>query len=296
MQSLHKRQNDINEELANGNQRLKSINSHLENLSDCVKKQDLLPEDVLAMQNEMKGVIEARDRIRSVIYNHQESLMKTQTDAETLSANLNNLISTYNVNVDEVAVGGDSTNEAPEKRLCKEDILLESTSGTQAIAVHQTYTAAQRTAFKTKLEESKLAFQKTLDDLERSTEGFSDALQKLRIMESKLDKCDETLEAEKKTSDAKLRLRLRDAESMEEMVASLRDPLALEEQMAHYERQCASLETLKITDEQENARRVQELLNELDFATTAMSQFENHCREISGSVENYRQDSFRRTL
>ena len=103
-------------------------------------------------------------------------------------------------------------------------------------------------------------------------------------------------EAEKQSSDSKLQVRLGEVDSLEQMVASLRDPLSLEEQMAHYERQCASLETLKITDEKENARRVKEIAVELDHAISAMKTFEHDCISVASSIEKYRHDSFCRTI
>lgn len=285
VKSLHKKHKETQEELVGGNRKLESINSELKVLARSVEDQELLPEDVLRMQNEMKGIAEARERIRERTTCHQTELVKNETDAGLLSTTLSTMISKYSTNADDLSSHNDRPNENSQGEIKMEALVQNSMACNQMLMAGETFLKNERASLKKRFDECKATFQQSLDNLERSSECFSGALQKLRIIESKVEKCEETLGAERQASEAKLRLRLRDAESLEDVVASLRDPMALEEQMAHYERQCAELEALKITDEQENSRRVQDVLNELNQAMVAIEEFEQHCQSIAESMK-----------
>jgi hypothetical protein len=60
--------------------------------------------------------------------------------------------------------------------------------------------------------------------------AFTEAMEKHRIVNGKMDNCEEIMEAEQEAQDAKLAVRTREVAAMETKVASIHDPVALEEQ------------------------------------------------------------------
>ena len=83
---------------------------------------------------------------------------------------------------------------------------------------------------------------------------------------------------------------MREAESMETKVASLRDPVALEEQMTQFERQCAELEAMRQQYEEDNLARKKAVCDEIDQACAAMEDYDQFCLQKVAEVGKYRED------
>jgi hypothetical protein len=103
-----------------------------------------------------------------------------------------------------------------------------------------------------------------------------------------MGKCEDALEGEREAQDAKLAVRQREAESMEARVASLRDPVALEEQMAQFELQCAELEALRMKYEEDNVSRKRAVCEETEKACLEMKRYDDYCLEKIAEVQQYR--------
>ena len=100
-----------------------------------------------------------------------------------------------------------------------------------------------------------------------------------------MDTCEDTLEGEREAQDAKLAVRQREAESMEARVAFLRDPVALEEQVAQFERQYAELEALRMKYEEDNVSRKRAVCEEIEKACLQMKRYDDYClKKCRGSA------------
>ena len=83
---------------------------------------------------------------------------------------------------------------------------------------------------------------------------------------------------------------MREVESMETKVASLRDPVALEEQMTQFERQCAELEAMRQQYEEDNLARKKAVCDEIEYACAAMEEYDQFCLQKVAEVRDYRDD------
>ena len=99
------------------------------------------------------------------------------------------------------------------------------------------------------------------------------------------------MEAEREAQDAKLGVRTRELESIETKVASLRDPVALEEQMAQFEQQCAELEALRQQHEEDNVARKVAVCEEVDRAISAIQEYDKFCTDKISEVKQFQKTS-----
>jgi chromosome segregation ATPase len=130
-------------------------------------------------------------------------------------------------------------------------------------------------------------YQQALDDLDASKENLSQCIDNLRTLESQKSRCEETFESERKTHEAKLALRLREAEAIETSVSSINDPVLLEEQMAKYERQIAELEAMRLQQQEENLAMKKAVEDEIEAACQAVMEMQNFCKAKAAEVSQY---------
>jgi len=75
---------------------------------------------------------------------------------------------------------------------------------------------------------------------------------------------------------------------LETKVASLLHPVALEEQMAMFERQCAELEAMRQQYEEENIARKKAVCDEINQTCSAMEDYDQFCVQKIAHVNEYR--------
>jgi len=73
-------------------------------------------------------------------------------------------------------------------------------------------------------------------------------------------------------------------------VTSLRDPVALEEQMTQFERQCDELEAMRQQHEEDNVSRKKAMCEEINTAILEMREYDNFCLEKIKEVQEYRKN------
>jgi hypothetical protein len=140
------------------------------------------------------------------------------------------------------------------------------------------------------LAKAKHDYQERLDELGQSEGQLTEASQNVKIIEDKVAAREATLEQEREASNAKCAVRLREAEAVEIKVSSLRDPVALEERMAHYERQCTELESLRTQNRETSSAMMRAILSEIENAMIAMDQFDDFLSTKIGECQKYRSD------
>jgi hypothetical protein len=141
--------------------------------------------------------------------------------------------------------------------------------------------------FLNKVTETKAAYQDSLDQMDSLHNACKAAEGKLKIVLDKAFKCQKTLESEQSTHSAKRAVRAREVEAMETKVAGRRDPVALEEQMTAYERQCAELEALRREHEEDNITRMISVQEEIERACALMMAHEEHFRSKLQELDDY---------
>jgi kinetochore protein NDC80 len=292
---LTQQKKDLSSELEVTKMKLAKASARIKELNENIANQDLSLEDVQKMENERKGVEEAIDRALVLRDQRRSAMWEIESELEKLWSDLESFASDYNSNLGEINALDVVAAKGVQMKATVDKGAAQDSDPTKLLAVdlpglvHPTMLSC-REEYTKLLSESKWLYQEALDQLETSEEEFTESLEKLRIIESKIDKCEEVMEAEREAQEAKLGVRAREAESMEAKVASLRDPVALEEQMAQFERQCAELEALRQQYEEENVARKKAVCDEIDQACLAMKEYDEFCLSRIKEVQQYRQE------
>ncbi len=289
--TLIQRKQERTKELEETNENLATLADRIKNLKDSISKQELSIEDVQKMHNELKGVEEAteralvlRDQRRSTLWEIESELEKSWSDVELL-------VSDYNSNFGELSLLPLVSSKGLEMAAVIDKRVSTDPSSLLGLDLQgniQPALSSLREEYSLMATESKHQYHQALDDLEKSEENFTEVMEKHRIVEHKIDKCEETMEAERVAQSAKLEVRTNEAESIESKVASLRDPVAIELQMAQFERQCAELEAMRQQYEEENLARKKAVCDEINKACAAMEEYDQFCIENVAEVQEYR--------
>jgi SMC interacting uncharacterized protein involved in chromosome segregation len=293
VETLSQKTKEHQQELAETNRTLERSTKHVEELKIAISNQALSLEDVQKMQNELKGVEESIDRAIKLKDERRKALWDSQVEAEKYWNELEGVVSDYNSDVAElsllplVSVKGVDMKVIVDKASVLENDMTKLLNVDLSGSVQPALLECKQ-EYSEKLSEAKWKYQEYLDRLEESEEAFSEAMEKLKIMQDKTAKCDDTLVGEREAQEAKLAVRLRDAESMETKVASLRDPVALEEQMARYERQCAELEALRIKYQAESVARKRAVCEKIEQTCLAIQDYDDFCEKKVEEVNQYR--------
>lgn len=293
VETLSQKTKEHQQELAETNIILARSTKHVEELKIAISSQALSLEDVQKMQNELKGVEESIDRAINLKDERRKALWDSQAEAEKYWNELEGVVSDYNSEFAElsllplVSVKGVDMKVIVDKASVLENDMLKLLN-VDVLGSVQPALLECKQEYSEKLSEAKWKYQEYLDRLEESEGAFSEAQEKLKIMQDKMAQCDDTLVGEREAQEAKHAVRLREAESMETKVASLRDPVALEEQMARYERQCAELEALRIKYQEENVARKKAVCEEIEQTCQAIQDYDDFCAKKVAEVNQYR--------
>jgi kinetochore protein NDC80 len=293
--TLTQKKNDRTKELNDTNAQLAKLTERVGALKETISKQELSVDDIRKMQSELKGVEEATQRAITLRDQRRSSLWEIESELEKTWADVESLVSDYNSNYGELGLlplvsskgfqmkavlNKSAAQDSDPKKLLGVD--LQGTVQPSLVSLREEYGGLST--------DCKQQYQQALDDLELSEEAFTEAMEKHRIVDGKIDKCEETMEAEREAQDAKLGVRTREAEAMESKVASLRDPVVLEEQMALYERQCAELEAVRQQYEEENVARKKAVCDEINQACSAMEEYDHYYLQKIADVKQYRDE------
>ena len=293
---LKEKKNNQSEELEETSKNFAAIASKVEKLKESIGNQELSLDDVQKMKNERKGVEEAFERAFSLRDQRRSALWEIESEVEKSWTDLESFISDYNSHVGDLKLLPMVASKGVEMTavIDKDAALDPNPSKLLAIdlpgSIQPVLTPCQE-EYSSLISDSKWKYQEALDKLEKSEEAFTEALERHRIVENKIDKCEEIMEAEREVQDAKLGVRIREAESIETKVASLRDPVALEEQMAQFERQCAELEAMRQQYEEDNVARKTAVCEEVDRALLAIQEYDKFCLDKIMEVQQYKKNN-----
>jgi kinetochore protein NDC80 len=281
-------------ELVHTNAKLDKMNAHVKELKSVIATQELSVDEVRKMESEQKGVTEAMDRSLKLKRQREQALQHSRDELNTCVQKLDDAIATYNAKLADLASIPELGSKFAEikAKLNKENLAEDQKDmlGVDLQAVVRPLIEISKAQYESKADQAKWDYQDALDQREKAEEDLQDAQAKLQILTDKYQRCEERLHLEKEAQDAKLAVRARELTSMEEKVASLRDPVALEEQMASYERQCAELEALAETHEAENVAKKRAVLEEIESAMALMAEHESFCRHKIAELDAYWQN------
>jgi len=291
--TLKHKKNNQSEELEETSKSLAKVASKVQKLKDTISKQELSLDDVQKMQNERKGVEEAIGRALALRDQRRSALWEIESEVDKSWSNLESFVSDYNSNVGDLKLVPMVSSKGIEmEAVINKDAALDPNLSKPLTIdipgiIHPILSSCHEECYGL-ISDSKWKYQEALDKLEKSEEEFTEALERHRIVENKIDKCEETMEAEREAQDAKLGVRVREVESIEMKVTSLRDPVALEEQITQFERQCDELEAMRQQHEEDNVSRKKAICEEIDTAILEMREYDNFCLDKIKEVQEYR--------
>ena len=294
--TLTQKKKERAQELEETNRTLARVTASVESLKETIRNQEMSLEDVEKMQNEKKGVEEAIDRAVKLKEDRLKDLWKVNSELDKLWTDLESVVSEYNSKLGELNVlPFVSAKGVPMKIVVNKGAALENDEK-KLLGVNLTEAVTDnlmscKHEYMERLSDAKWKYQEALDQVDQSEEALNEALANFKIVHDKSAKSEETLRKEREAEEAKLAVRQREVEAMEGKVASLRDPVALEEQMARYERQCAELESLRIRFQEESAAKKKAVIEEIEQKYQEMIQFEAYFANKIEQVETYWRDS-----
>ena len=291
---LKQKKNDQSEELDATSKKLATIVSKVSKLKKSIDKQELSVEDVQKMQNERKGVEEAIERAYTLRDQRRSALWEIESEVEKCWSNVESYVSDYNSHVGDLKILPMVSSKGVEMTavIDKDAALDPNPSKLLLVDIPGTIQPVLKGChedYSSMISDSKWKYQEALDKLEKSEELFTESLERVRIVENRIDKCEGTMKAEREAHDAKLGVRIRELESIETKVSSLRDPVALEEQMARFEQQCAELEALRQQHEEDNVTRKAAVCEEVDRALSAMHEYDEFCVDKISEIQQYKE-------
>lgn len=288
--TLSQKKNDRVHEMMKTNEKLQSTNFRVSELKNTIRLQKLSQEDVQKIKTETKGIVEALDRIAVLKDQRKKELWECQLENEQLWVELEDLVSVYSTSHHKLSSLKDLATPPPPK-IMSFDKTATNAQATLGIDFKSTVPASLsecKQSFSMQLQDCKSAYQEALDLLVRTDDHFSEALEAMKIVECKVDTCEATLNAERDAQNAKLTVRLREAESMESRVSSIRNPVALEEQMAGFACQCTELEALRIKYEEDNLCLKRDMCTEIDKAKVAIGEYDSFCQQQIMEILQFR--------
>jgi kinetochore protein NDC80 len=291
--TLTQKKNDRAKELEDTNAQLSRLTERVGVLKDTISNQNMSVDDARKMQSDLKGVEEATERAIALRDQRRSGLWEVESELEKLWSTVETLVSDYNCNHEELRLLPLVSAKELQMKAVLDDSAAHDSEPSKLIqldlqGVVNPALMSLRESYGTQFAEAKQQYQQALDDVELSEEAFTEAMEKHRIINGKIDKCEEMMQAEQDAQDAKLGVRTREVEALETKVASLRDPVALEEQMAMFERQCAELEAMRQQYEEENIARKKAVCDEINQACYAMEDYDQFCAQKIAEVNEYR--------
>lgn len=287
--ALEQKVSDRTVELASTNMKLDKMTTHINTLTQAIKEQEMSVADISKLESEIKGLSEAMDRAVDTKEQQENVLLESEKELVSSVNSLDATLSKYNNKVSELEIvaGLESTLEGAISTFNHDKLLDKQQSAFLGIDLHATVNPNATSSishYQQELDSTKKQYDTSVGKKEMCEGDLLQSKTKLSIASGKKAKCQETLREESETMDAKLAVRSREVEAMEHKIRSLQDPVALEEQMASYGRQCVELEAARVELHNEAASKRQAMLDEINAACAAMMNHDAHHHACVASV------------
>ena len=286
---------DRTDQLATTNKKLDKMTTYIDNLKQTIKEQEFSVDEIHKLESEIKGLSESGDRAHALLDQQRKALLASEQELIKVGNKLDAMTDNYNARVAELQLVPElsSTFSSLTARLDKDQLLandLVSIHGVDIAGISNPVCLQSKKEFVEINSVNKVTFNDLLDKLNRSEDARSEAEAKLKIMQDKKVKYDQTLESEEETHQAKWTIRHREVQNMENKSKSLQNPIALEEQMAAYERNCAELEAQRQERRDEGIAQYDTVLDEVSRACQTMADHDAYFRLRVDELHNLWQE------
>mmetsp|Transcript_20454 Transcript_20454/g.44713 ORF Transcript_20454/g.44713 Transcript_20454/m.44713 type:complete len:673 (-) Transcript_20454:132-2150(-) len=282
-------------ELDKNEKELESITSRIVTLKSKVETQEVSVEDVRMMQNEKARV---EERIAAAAKSKSEMAKLSWEGDMELRGKLQELqdaVGQYNdmasklLLIPETAenAGGERYEIKVQQDYSHDDDLSNLLGGIDLEnSAMQSIRNLKRT-YSDRVSQSRKDLSSMLDEQQACEEGCTEASDGVKILEAKAKKFEETLRREKEEQDGTLAVRLREIDSIETKIGSLRDPVVLEASIAKYQRQCTQLETTRQKNHEEHSMQKKAVQAEINEALALLAAREEHIQTALKELEGH---------
>jgi len=291
--ALKQKVSERTSELAETDAKLNKMENQVKGLEKSIESQELSVDDIRRMKSEQKGYDEAMDRTLALKESRRKAVAESANELALVSNELETVLTKYNAKQSELMfipeISAQSTNMR-RASLDKEKLLdfdEKDMLGVDVKTVVQPGILRLKTSYTEKVDEAKGNYQDTLDKLGGSEVGRTEAAAKLEIIQDKITKCEEILERENEAHVAKLAVRQREVDAVETKVAALRDPVALEEQIARFGRQVSDLEVVKAKNKEDNISKKESVAAEIGKIYLMQKEEEERMVQKIEELKNY---------
>lgn len=284
--------NERTVELAQVNEKLEKMTTHINELKQSINSQEFSMEDIYKMESEISGLNEATDRAMLLRDQKRKALISIEADLAMICNDLDTKVAEFGGKIAELRLVPDLGSKFNNVQVKFNKEMLSQTDLTQTIGVDltdhiQPTAKASKHEYTSKNEHSKMQLQQLVDQTNHLEDTSKEGDARLKIAIDKMSKSEQTLETERKRQEAMIAVREREVEAMEKKIASLQDPVALEEQMAAYERQCSELEALRREREENNMSAKRAVIMEINNACQLMEEHDSYFVKRISEVKQY---------
>lgn len=283
-------------ELAKSEEELQSITDRIGTLKNRVETQEVSVEDVRMMQNEKARV---EERIATAAKSKSEMAKLTWEGEMELRGKFQELqdaVGKYNEAASKVLLIPETAENAGGERFeidvkqdqAHEDDLSHMFGGIDLEKSTMRSIRNLKRTYNDRFSNARQELSTLLDEQQACEEAHTEAEDGLKILQVKAKKCEETLRREKEEQEGTLAVRLKELDSIETKIGSLRDPVALEAAIAKYQRQCTQLEALRQKNLEEHSvqkKAVQaEIKEALDYLAEREEAVQKSLKELEGHI------------
>eukprot|EP00547_Thalassionema_nitzschioides_P005759 CAMPEP_0194219582 /NCGR_PEP_ID=MMETSP0156-20130528/26330_1 /TAXON_ID=33649 /ORGANISM="Thalassionema nitzschioides, Strain L26-B" /LENGTH=621 /DNA_ID=CAMNT_0038949315 /DNA_START=186 /DNA_END=2051 /DNA_ORIENTATION=+ len=291
--ALAKKVEERTQELHETNSDLEKVNAQIEKIRHKVSEQELSVEDVQKMNSEEARLKEALEKAQSLQKFQKEGLYKSKTEFDNMWEDLELLVREYTQEASELSRWMDLRSVSWKMTLKKTGALTDHQPDLLNVDIPNELQPFLREGLEknvTLFTSTKEELQSMLDELELSNEDYTEAVDRKKLVLSKLEKVQETSETEREQQDATLQVRLNEVESLQSKIDALQNPAAVEQQIFESQRQYDKLEALHRKHIQDTIVRKQELQNDIQTALDAVHDFHRHVEERLQEIKQYAQE------
>ena len=276
-------------ELAETNKKLAKMNDHIQDLKDTVQNQEMSLDDWKKMEAEQKALQASLDEALELRESRRAELSSLEEELVHVTQHVDRAIATYNQTIMDLPVS-----EATEFQCDRATLNKSQRAESVAAMIGTDLSNTVRPKISQRLQNQRKnadmaqsSHQDALDQLGRAEEGVTDVTAKLQIVRAKIAQCEQTLDQEREIQEAKIAVRQREVDAMEAKINGLSDPVALEAQMAQFERQCAELEALRRQHEEESVAKKRAVVQEIQEALALMAEHDAHFEKKQQELAAY---------
>ena len=278
-QTLQLKIDERSSELKTTNENLERMKQHIVDLKQQINAQAMSVEDLTKLETEHKGIKEAAERTQAILAQRKEALRVVEVELAQHLTQLDVVVGEYNAKVSELAVAlGQSHWNTYKANISKQnlDSVYDSVAilGTDLPDTVLPRIQKQIEEVESEIKDQQANYQNALDESSFVARKIDETNAKLDVLREKANKAVLMLEQEKQAHLQKQGVRQREVSTLEQKVASLRDPVALEEQMAGFRQQCASLEAQLATAQDEHTHTIQDTQRQIHQALCLMQEHE----------------------